>query len=103
MLSETSEWRRQTFDYVVLLGGILTLGNLGLILHKSSRIYLFQQAQCLNYFLLRDPTAIGLQYHVDEARCKNPTIQSRLSMIDGIDSFLQWLPRESKPTSMILL
>ena len=102
MNSETSQWKRQTFEYVMLLGGILTLGNLSMMLHKSCRVYLFQQAQCLNYYRLQDPTAIGPQYHVDEARCKNPTIQSRLSMVDGTDSFLQWLPRESKPISTIL-
>lgn len=94
MTSETSQWKRQAFGYVVLLGGILTLGNLGTILHKSSRVYLFQQAQCLNYYRRHDATAIGPQYQIEEARCKNPVVQSRLSVVDGVDSFLQFLPRE---------
>jgi len=79
---------------LVLLGGILTLGNLGTILHKSSRVYLFQQAQCFNYYQVHDATQINADYVVEEALCKVPPIQSRLSMVDGVDSFLQCLPRK---------
>ena len=79
---------------VMLLAAIITLGNLGTILHKSSRVYLFQQAQCLDYYRIHDPTKISLNYHVEESLCKLPAIQSRLSIVDGIDSFLQCLPRK---------
>ncbi len=79
---------------VVLLGGIITLGNLGTILHKSSRVYLFQQAQCLNYYQIHDVKVIGSNYHIDEHLCKIPGIQSRLSIVEGIDSLLQYIPRK---------
>lgn len=79
---------------IALLGGILTLRNLGTILHKSSRIYLFQQALCFNYYQIHDATQITTDYHVNEALCKVPSIQASLSTVDGIDSFLQCLPRK---------
>lgn len=79
---------------IALLGGILTLGNLGTILHKSSRVYLFQQAQCFNYYQVYDATAIGADLHIEESLCKVALIQSRLSIVDGVDSFLQCLPRK---------
>ena len=81
-------------DPVVLLGALLMLGNLGMVLHKSSRVYLFQQAQCFNYYQIHDATKIDAHYHIEEALCKLPWVQSRLSIVDGADSFLQILPRE---------
>ena len=80
---------------VLLLGAIITFGNLGTILHQSSRVYLFQQAQCMNYYLRNDATAIDPNYHIEESRCKIPGIQARLSITEGVDSFLQSLPRMS--------
>ncbi|KAL9578338.1 MAG: hypothetical protein Q9203_007131 [Teloschistes exilis] len=77
---------------IVLLGAILTLGNLAQIIHRSSRVFLFQQAQCLIYYKLADPSKIDAQFQVDEALCKLGPIQSRLSMIDGVDAFLTCLP-----------
>ncbi|KAL8635631.1 MAG: hypothetical protein Q9228_006893 [Teloschistes exilis] len=52
---------------IVLLGAILTLGNLAQIIHRSSRVFLFQQAQCLIYYKLADPSKIDAQFQVDEA------------------------------------
>ena len=86
--------KRFVLDPVVLLGGILVLANLGIVLHKSSRVYLFQQAQCFNYYQIHDPAKIDANYHIEEALCKLPFVQSRLSMVDGADSFLQCLPRK---------
>ncbi|KAL2049951.1 hypothetical protein ABVK25_009818 [Lepraria finkii] len=77
---------------VFLLGALLNLGYLAACIHKSSRVYLFQQAQCLTYYKIHDPTKIDSQYRVEEALCKLDDIQSPLSIIDGIDSFLQFLP-----------
>ncbi|KAL8764437.1 MAG: hypothetical protein Q9194_007091, partial [Teloschistes cf. exilis] len=77
---------------IVLLGAILTLGNLAQIIHRSSRVFLFQQAQCLIYYKFADPSKIDAQFQVDEALCKLGPIQSRLSMIDGVDAFLTCLP-----------
>ena len=86
--------KRPVLDPTVLLGGLLMLGNLGGILHKSSRVYLFQQAQCFNYYQIHDATKIDAHYRIEEALCKLPFVQSRLSLVDGADSFLQFLPRE---------
>lgn len=77
---------------ILLLGAVLTLANLAAIIHKSSRVFLFQQSQCLAYYMATDPSKIHAQYHVEEAMCKLDAIQSRLSIYDGIDSFLSNLP-----------
>ena len=79
---------------IILLGAILTLGNLAEIIHKSSRIFLFQQALCLVHYKNLDPSKIHTGFRIDEALCKVTPIQSRLATIDGIDSFLYCLPRE---------
>ena len=79
---------------IILLGAILTLSNLGEHLHKSSRVYLFQQAQCLVHYKSVDPSKIHTGFRIDEALCKVHSIQSRLATIDGIDSFLYFLPGE---------
>ena len=81
---------------IILLGAILTLGQLAEILHKSSRVFLYQQAQCLLYYTNLDPTKIQSGFRIDEALCKAGPIQSRLAAIDGIDSFLAHLPRKSR-------
>ena len=81
-------------NHLILLGGILTLGNLADIIHKSSRVYLFQQAQCLLYYHNVDPTKIPSNFRIDEALCKVSPVQSRLATVDGVDSFLSCLPRE---------
>ena len=83
-----------TTSSIILLGAILTLGNLADSIHKSSRVYLFQQAQCLLYYKNSDPTKIQTDLRVDEALCKVSPIQSRLATVEGIDSFLNFLPRE---------
>ena len=87
--------KRTVYGPIVLLGGILTLANLGTILHKSSRVYLFQQALCFNYYQIHDVSKIGTEYRIEEALCKVKAIQARLSIFDGVDAFLQLLPRKS--------
>lgn len=87
---------------IFLLGVVLTLANLAAILHKSSRIFLFQQSQCLAYYLATDPTKVDGQSRVEEALCKLEFIQSRLSIIDGFDSFLSCLPGMSFSVSSYL-
>ncbi|KAL9103489.1 MAG: hypothetical protein Q9163_001485 [Psora crenata] len=81
-----TDWR------ISLLTWILTLSNLAICIHRSSRIYLFQQAQCLTYYRAFDPTQIDSQNKVEERLCKLGGIQSPLSIIEGVDSFLQLLP-----------
>ena len=82
---------------IVLLGAVLNVSYLATCIHKSSRVYLFQQAQCLNYYQANDPTKIDSHYRVDEALCKISEVQSPLSILDGIDSFLQNLPGKATP------
>ncbi|KAL9010779.1 MAG: hypothetical protein Q9173_004316 [Seirophora scorigena] len=89
--------KRTVYASTILLGAILTLANLGIILHKSSRVYLFQQALCLDYHRHHNPTSISLRGHVEERLCKVPAIQAELSTIDGLDGFLQNLPRMYLP------
>ena len=91
----SSAWRRTVSAPIILLGGILIGANLGTVLHKSSRVYLFQQALCINYYRIHDPSKIHWPHSVEEKTCKVPEIQATLSMVDGIDSFLQLLPRKS--------
>lgn len=86
---------------IILFGVILTLNALAEVIHKSSRVYLFQQAQCLLYYKTFDPSKIRPDFSIDEAFCKISAIQSRLATIDGIDSFLKSLPRESSLTLVI--
>lgn len=80
---------------ILLLGLLLTLSNLAAVIHKSSRVYLFQQAQCLTYYKIHDPTQIDSHSRIQEALCKLDKVQSRLSITDGIDSFLSYLPGKS--------
>ena len=82
---------------IILLGAVLNVSYLATCIHKSSRVYLFQQAQCLNYYQANDPTKIDSHYHVEEALCKIHEVQSPLSILDGIDSFLQNLPGRATP------
>lgn len=77
---------------VLLLGTILTLANLGMVLHRSSRVYLFQQTQCFNYYTVSDPSQIEPNSRIQESLCKLREIQAPLSVTDGIDSFLARLP-----------
>ena len=86
--------KASTTNRIILLGAILTLSNLGEIIHKSSRIYLFEQAQCLVHYKNVDPSKIHTNFRIDEALCKVSPIQSRLATINGIDAFLFCLPRE---------
>ena len=88
---------------IVLLGAVLNVSYLATCIHKSSRVYLFQQAQCLNYYQANDPTKIDSHYHVEEALCKIHEVQSSLSILDGIDSFLQNLPGKATHSTYLIL
>ena len=79
-------------DRILLLGAILTLGNLAAVIHQSSRVYLYQQSLCLTYYKAHDPTQIDFQSRVEESMCKVDQVQSQLAVIDGIDSFLSCIP-----------
>lgn len=84
--------KRPVRRQILLLGAVITLANLAAIIHKSSQVFLFQQSQCLAYYMTIDPTKIDSSYTVEEGLCKIDEIQSRLSITVGIDSFLSYLP-----------
>ena len=84
---------------VVLVAITLTLGNLAICIHRSSRVWLFQQSQCLQHFLAVDPSRIA-DSQVPEAECKIKEVQSPLSMIEGADMFLQMLPGKVSPSNV---
>lgn len=100
MSRELPPRRMSVTRQIVLLGAVLNVSYLATCIHKSSRVYLFQQAQCLNYYQANDPTKVDSHYHVEEALCKIHEVQSPLSILDGIDSFLQNLPGKATPSSL---
>ena len=100
MSQEFSPRRMSVTRQVVLLGAVLNVSYLATCIHKSSRVYLFQQAQCRNYYQANDPTKIDSHYHVEEALCKIQEVQSPLSILDGIDSFLQNLPGKATHSTL---
>lgn len=77
---------------LLLLSAILTLAKLGLVLHRSSRVYMFQQTQCPNYYTVSDPSQFDSNSRIQESLCKLREIQAPLLVTDGIDSFLARLP-----------
>ena len=79
---------------IVLITVVLTLGNLAICIHRSSRVYLYQQSICLQHYLSVDPTRVSAQWVVEESLCKTPKIQSPLSMFEGVDTMLMLLPGE---------
>ena len=94
-MSEYSSSSKKSVDRrIILITAVLAFGNLSICLHRSSRVYLLQQAQCLNYYTATDPTKIGADFVIDETLCKQKDVQSPLSILEGVDSFLSILPGE---------
>lgn len=77
---------------VVLIAAVVVLANLAICIHRSSRVYLFQQSLCLQHFMATDPQKIGPQWRIEEKLCRIDEVQSPLSLIEGVDAFLQLLP-----------
>ncbi len=69
---------------ILLISAVLVVGNVALSTHRSSRVYLFEQAQCLVYYRLHDD--------IDESRCKIDEVQRPLSIVVGIDACLSLIP-----------
>ena len=70
----------------------MTLSSLALSMTRNSRIYLFEQAQCLLYYQSHPSKQVNLQESIRESECKLENIQYPLSIVVGIDSFLSLLP-----------
>ena len=76
-------------DYrIILMTAALTLGNLAICIHRSSRVYLYQQTICLGYYMTNDLTKVNGDSTIDENLCKIEDVQSPLSIVEGVDSFL---------------
>ena len=71
---------------------VLIAGNFALTITKSSRVYLFEQAQCLIYYQVNDSTQIDFENGIKESLCKLEGVQYPLSIIVGIDAILAMLP-----------
>lgn len=80
---------------VTMITAVLVLANLAICIHRSSRVYLFQQSLCLQHYLGTDAEKIGPHWRVEESLCKVKPVQSALSIIEGVDAFLQLLPGQS--------
>ena len=70
----------------------LTLSNLALCMTRNSRVYLFEQAQCLLYYQSHGSVEVNTHDSIKETLCKLDDIQYPLSIVVGIDSFLSLLP-----------
>ena len=93
IMAEQSSLRRGGIDHrILLITGVLTIGNLAICTHRSSRVYLYQQSLCLNYYRENNPAKIEDQTSIDESLCKIKDVQSPLSVIDGLDAFLVAIP-----------
>ena len=77
---------------VLIITAVLVISNLAISIHRSSRVYLFQQSLCLQHYIATDPQKVGLDWLVEESLCKVKQVQSSLSIIEGVDAFLQLLP-----------
>ena len=71
---------------------LFVFDNLASTITKSSRVYLFEQAQCLIYYQANDSTKIDSGTGVQESLCKLEGVQYPLSIIVGIDAILMMLP-----------
>ena len=77
---------------IIVITAILASGNLSICLHRSSRVYLLQQSQCLEFYSYHDAAKIGADSMVDERLCKIKDVQSVLSVLEGVDGFCAVLP-----------
>ena len=77
---------------VVLVAAVVVLANLAICIHRSSRVYLFQQSLCLQHIMATNPQNIGPQWRIEEKLCRIREVQSPLSLTEGVDAFLQLLP-----------
>lgn len=92
MFEDTIQFPLSVRHRILLMSVTMTLSNLALCITKNSRVYLFEQAQCLLYYQSHGPTQVDIQNSINESLCKVEDIQYPLSIIVGIDSFLSLLP-----------
>ena len=103
MFMDTLRFPLSVRQRILLMCVTLTLSNLALSMTRSSRVYLFEQAQCLRYYQSHDTAQVNLQDSIHETLCKLEAIQYPLSIIVGIDSFLALLPGNTFQLSFVQL
>ena len=77
---------------ILLMCMVLISANLAQTLSKNSRVYLFEQARCLIYYQINEPTKVNSGNGVQESLCKIKDIQRPLSILVGVDAMLAMLP-----------
>ncbi|MCJ1281406.1 hypothetical protein MMC26_000725 [Xylographa opegraphella] len=92
MFKDTPQSSLSVRRRILLMSVTMTLSNLALCMTRNSRVYFFEQAQCLLYYQARGSTHVALRDSIDESLCKMDDVQYPLSITVGIDSFLFLLP-----------
>ena len=85
---------RRDHQHTILLCAVLTLSALSVSITRSTRVYLFEQTECLSYY--RDVGSVQDhgQNAINEDLCKLEAVQYPLSIIVGVDACLAILPGE---------
>lgn len=84
--------KRRTDYRIILITLVITLSNIAICTHRSSRVWLYQQSLCFEYYHAREPAAAETSASIDEDRCKLKEIQSSLSTIESLDAVFMLLP-----------
>lgn len=92
MFQDTAPAKISVRRRILLMSIVLISANLALTLSKNSRVYLFEQARCLIYYQINDPTKVDPENGVKESLCKITDIQRPLSILVGVDAMLAILP-----------
>jgi hypothetical protein len=74
---------------------IYTFICFGGVLISSTYVYLVEQALCRKYYMLHEPSRVGINGLVDEEICKMPEIEAQVASIYGIFNSLTYLPSRS--------
>ena len=77
---------------IIWMNVVLILGYGSLSIAKSSRVYLFEQAQCLLYYQTQKSPEAKAAGNIEEKLCKIDPVQYPLSIVVGVDTLLSLLP-----------
>jgi len=58
----------------------MALDGLGVAMTKASQTFLVEQALCRAFYTAQDPSVIGPDGRVPEARCKTESLQSQVAV-----------------------
>ena len=71
---------------------LVTLNAFAIACLSSTYVYLIEQAVCRQHFMIYDQGKISSAGLVDEESCKIPDIQAHVASINGLFTFLAFLP-----------